>query len=91
MSFGFTVKKSDELNEFGKPVGWKVSLPHQCDRWMIAGEDSYIDDDGFIDKVKAEEAFAEFLNEGRRALEALVANLEFRVPEVAEPSDPWET
>jgi hypothetical protein len=63
--FGFRV----EIDQEG---GWAVSLPHQCDRWDIAGES----DPFFVGGVPHAEAVAElrqFVAEANAALTALYA------------------
>jgi hypothetical protein len=61
--FWFEVKRERD--------GWSVSLPHQCERWMIAGQNAGM---SYAKGVAHEDAVFEleaFLAEGRRALEAL--------------------
>lgn len=38
MSFGFRVYQPTNWDS-GEPEGWTVSLPHQCDAWVIAGDE----------------------------------------------------
>lgn len=72
--FGFRVEYVDypELTYRGglvcdRVVGWVISLPHQCDRWGITGEDAA------MDKEAAVRAMEEFIAEAQAALEALRA------------------
>lgn len=59
MPFGFRIKMEDDL--------WSVSLPHQCDRWEITGED------GGVSHERAVADLERFIAEAREALEDLKA------------------
>jgi hypothetical protein len=52
---------------------WTVSLPHQCDRWDIAGDDF----NGEVSHAVAVDQLRDFLAEGEAALRALLARHEF--------------
>ncbi len=65
--FGFEVEYHEEESEF-EPAGWCVSLPHQCDRWDIAGD--------YCHPMPLDDAIAEFerfIAEANEALSALRA------------------
>lgn len=72
--FGFTVARHIKWNRPGDPVSriktdkWHVYLPHQCDEWDIAGEESYGEGASHEDAIKALE---QFIAEAQQALCAL--------------------
>jgi hypothetical protein len=86
--FGFTVQRTDHL--YGEPVVdgtltkyphpeglWRVSLPHQCDEWVISAGRAY------ADGVSHTEAVAElerFIAEAQEALAALRKEREVTEP-----------
>lgn len=64
IDFGFRVDKIDR--ESGDP-SYCVSLPHQCDRWYVAG------DDGFgVPKALGIQQLTEFIEQANKALEELI-------------------
>jgi hypothetical protein len=65
-AWGFQVKRTAAGE-------WKVSLPHQCDRWDIAGDDF----NGEVSHAVAVDQLRDFLAEGEAALRALLARHEF--------------
>lgn len=82
-SFGFIVERSplagddytwdDDGNRVSANPGWRVRLPHQCESWVIAGEE-------YGDGVPHADAIAElerFITEANRALAALRAEKPF--------------
>jgi hypothetical protein len=52
--------------------GWRVSLPHQCDSWDIAG-----DEYSSVDTAEAVTELERFLADGQAALAALKAGQEY--------------
>lgn len=76
--FRFTVERHREWDDDGKAeplpdAGWRVYLPHQCQTWDIAGEDSGGDLHGIaIGEMEA------FVAEAQLALDALRDGRELR-------------
>jgi hypothetical protein len=58
--FGFEVRWTDR--------GWQVDLPHECNRWTIAGDVNYGEG---VTKDDAIASLEQFISEARQALEAL--------------------
>jgi hypothetical protein len=70
MNFGFVVirvqEKNPNTNEYEKGDMWRVCLPHQCDSWMIAGEQwDGVSHDEAVQQLKG------FIAEAEAALKAL--------------------
>lgn len=64
LSFGFYVERESDSDD-----RWSVSLPHQCERWDITGdEDLWYESVPHAEAVKRLEAF---IDEARLALHAL--------------------
>lgn len=61
--FGFEVERDWELEQSDR---WRVTLPHQCDAWGIAG-DSY----SWVPHADAVALMEQFITEAKAALEAL--------------------
>ena len=75
--FGFTVKRADfEDAHDSTRAGWRVTLPHSCDQWVIAGEE-YIDGLSHADAVAR---LAAFIGEANLAMLALVERREIDEP-----------
>lgn len=70
--FGFMVRQSP-ANDRDDQTGWAVSLPHQCDRWDIAGEEYHPEPD----HAKAVAEMQRFVAEAFAALAALVDRQNF--------------
>jgi hypothetical protein len=58
--FGFQVTSKDDA--------WEVSLPHECGRWMVAGDVNY---EEYVDHYKAVQEMEQFVDEAQQALAAL--------------------
>lgn len=80
--FDFSVRRENRrIQSATRDDSWCVFLPHQCDKWDIAG----VVDGSHMDGVPHAEAVAaleRFIAEAQQALEALKAEREF-----GEPSD----
>ncbi len=72
--FGFRVVpdgyKEDWEDDEDRHKGWSVSLPHQCDRWDIAGDSSSYSATGLTQDEAIIELMA-FILEAQEALAAL--------------------
>ena len=79
MKFGFRVEREmvwDPVTytHTDVPTGkWTVSLPHQCDRWVVVGE-GYAEG---VDHSSAIVNLTKFINEAQIALRHLRAEEEF--------------
>jgi hypothetical protein len=70
--FGFMVKKREDGS-------YTVSLPHQCDRWEIVGDENYYGKG--LDQLAAMGEFAQFMSEASEAFLALSRGEEFGADE----------
>lgn len=66
VKFGFRVRREED-------GGFSVSLPHQCDGWVIAGESCC----SGVSVTEALSALTDFIDEAESARAALVAGQEF--------------
>lgn len=72
--FQFTVEMGEDDEGNQDPQSWLVSLPHQCDSWMIAGEAG-----GGVSLQDAEDALMLFIKMAGQALDALREGRELNV------------
>jgi hypothetical protein len=70
--FGFEVQWHKSYYEDDE-AGWSVGLPHQCDGWDIAGEESHPEPD----HAKTVAELERFIAEAQAALDALRAGRTF--------------
>ncbi|MEY9876611.1 hypothetical protein ABH931_006121 [Streptacidiphilus sp. MAP12-33] len=76
--FGFAVEHYESMCEGDAPTGWKVSLPHQCDRWRIDKEFSTSDPSPQADALAE---LDRFIAEAQAARAALAAGQPFGDPD----------
>lgn len=69
--FGFTVGKTDDEDDNPADL-WRVSLPHQCDRWLVAAASPYTG----LPHDQAIATLTRFIAEAQSALAALVERRE---------------
>jgi hypothetical protein len=97
--FGFTVRRYRTYTGGWQPDGprqpvevhlteppvWTVSLPHQCDAWVIAGKEW--DSDPDVSQTEAIAALERFIAEAQHALDELRAGREVAGDDLKEDWD----